>query len=243
MNARARDRSLCAGVLALTLLAVSAQTHAQRRSKQPLLDPAGTWSCVVYGHPAFGDERVLMQLTADGSTALSRETDAGDRFWDPLSPWTADDDKITFSDSRTGRQFAADLRRATLGGSWRTVTLIGGWWCTSIDDAAYAGIPLRDTRTLMPPLVPIRTATPAYPVQAIRDAKQGRAVTCFFVDASGGIVKPEIIELSDEIFRAPTLAALERSQYHGWDEPGVVRPGCRTYIYRLDSVRELAAAP
>jgi len=232
---------MCAGLVALTCVASTAE--AQRRSKAPLLDPAGTWSCVVYGHPAFGDERVLMQLTADGSTALSRETEHGDRFWDPLSPWIDDDDEIAFSDSRTGRRFSADLRRDTLGGSWRTVTLIGGWWCTSVDDAAYAGITLRDKAALMPPLVPVRTATPAYPTQAIRDAKQGRAVTCFFVDANGLIIKPEFIELSDEIFRAPTLAALERSQYRGWDEPGVVRPGCRTYIYRLDAMRELAAVP
>jgi hypothetical protein len=57
------------------------------------------------------------------------------------------------------------------------------------------------------------------------------------------IVRPEIVELSDEIFRAPTLAALERSQYLGWEDQGLVRPGCRTYIYRLDALRELAAAP
>jgi hypothetical protein len=95
----------------------------------------------------------------------------------------------------------------------------------------------------MPALVPVRTATPSYPTQAIREAKQGRAVTCFFVEASGLITKPEIIEISDEIFRAPTLSALARSQYQGWDDPGLVRPGCRTYIFRLDSIRELVSAP
>jgi hypothetical protein len=236
-----RALRFCTAVLALSCIAAAAE--AARRRAGPTLDPIGTWSCVVYGHPAFGDERVLMRLAADGTAALSRQRDDDSRQWDPLSPWTENDGEITFSDSRTGRQFAADLSRATLGGSWRTVTLIGGWWCTSIDDAAFAGVVVRELSALMPPLVPTRTATPAYPSQAIRDAKQGRAVTCFFVDANGEIINPEVIELSDEIFRAPTLAALLRSQYHGWDDVGVVRPGCRTYIYRLDAVRELAAAP
>ena len=215
---------------------------AQRRNRVPAIDPVGTWSCVVYGHPAFGDEHVLMRIAAAGNAAISRKNDGGERLWDPLSSWLVDDDEITFSDSRTGRQFKADLRRPTLGGGWRTVTLVGGWWCTSLDDAAYAGLLVRPIEELMPPLVPVRTATPSYPVQAIRDAKQGRAVTCFFVDEDGQIVQPEIIELSDEVFRAPTLAALARSRYLAWDQP-IMRPGCRTYIYRLDTIRELAGAP
>jgi hypothetical protein len=95
----------------------------------------------------------------------------------------------------------------------------------------------------MPPLMPLRTATPPYPIQAIRAAKQGRVVACFFVDSSGKIVQPEFVEISDEIFREPTLVALARSQYQGWPETGLLRPGCRTYIYRLDQIREIAAAP
>lgn len=213
--------------------------HAQRRNRTPAIDPVGTWSCVVYGHPAFGDERVLVQLAADGSAAISRKDDDGERLWDPLSDWLVDDDELSFGDSRTGRQFKANLRRSTLGGGWRTVTLVGGWWCTSLDDVAFSNVLVRPMEELMPPLVPVRTATPYYPRQAIRDAKQGRAVACFFVDAGGVIVQPEIIEISDEIFRAPTLAALARSQYAGWGEP-IMRPGCRTYIYRLDALRDLA---
>lgn len=198
---------------------------------------------MIYGHPAFGDERVVIRLAADGTAALSRKSDANQRIWDPLSRWLEDDGEVSFSDTRTGRRFSADMSRVTLGGRWRTVTLVGGWWCTTLDDAAFAGVLVSEPEALMPPLVPVRTATPAYPAQAVRDAKQGRAVTCFFVDASGLITKPEIIEISDEIFRAPTLSALARSQYQGWDDARLVRPGCRTYIFRLDSIRELASAP
>ena len=216
---------------------------AQRRGRIPAIDPVGTWSCVVYGHPAFGDERVLVRLAADGTAAVSRKSDGSERLWDPLSNWLVDDGQITFSDSRTGRQFNANLRRATLGGGWRTLTLVGGWWCTSLDDAAYASVLVRPPEELMPPLVPVRTAIPRYPLQAIRDAKQGRAATCFFVDAEGSIVQPEFIELSDEVFRAPTLTALERSQYRGWENAGMLRPGCRTFVFRLDMIRELAGTP
>ena len=65
----------------------------------------------------------------------------------------------------------------------------------------------------MPPVLPLVTATPRYPIEAIRQAKQGRVVTCFLVDATGAIVEPEIIELSDEMFREPILVALSRSRY------------------------------
>ena len=88
----------------------------------------------------------------------------------------------------------------------------------------------------MPPLIPQRMATPRYPREAIRNAKQGRAVTCFFVDADGVIIDPQIVELSDEVFRAPTLEALERSRYRSLSDGTVARPGCRSFIYRLDSV-------
>ena len=65
----------------------------------------------------------------------------------------------------------------------------------------------------LPPILPLVTATPRYPIQAIRQAKQGRVVTCFLVNSAGLIVEPEIIELSDEIFREPSLVALYRSRW------------------------------
>lgn len=185
---------------------------------------------------------MLIRLAADGTAALSRKSAGDERLWDPLSNWVEDGSEITFNDSRTGRRFTADLRRPTLGGGWRTITLVGGWWCSPVDDAAYASILVREPEALMPPLVPRTTVTPRYPREAIRQAKQGRAVTCFFVDADGWVVQPEIIELSDEVFRAPTLAALARSQYLGWEDGALLRPGCRTYIYRLSAVEGLADA-
>ena len=63
------------------------------------------------------------------------------------------------------------------------------------------------------------------------------------MDASGSVVQPELIELSDEVFRAPILAALARSRYQGWDDASVLRPGCRSYIFRLDSLSAAVEAP
>jgi hypothetical protein len=211
------------------------RAEAARRGRA-VVDPVGTWNCVVYGHPAFGDERVLLNFGTNGGAQLARQEGDEILAWTPLSFWTADDELMTFSDPRSGRRFEADLSRATLGGSWRTYTLFGGWWCSAADVGPVATIDKRKSTEYMPPLLPELTATPRYPLQAIRDAKQGRAVSCFFVDANGYIVQPELIELSDEVFRAPILNALARSRYQAWDDESVLRPGCRSFIFKLEEI-------
>lgn len=218
---------------------VASDASAARRGAR--VDPVGAWTCVVYGHPAFGDERVLLSFAPDGTAHLAREEWDKMSEWSPLGGWTVDGAALAFRDPRSGRRFQADLRRETLGGSWQTLTLIGGWWCSemgaeTVETGALPSVDSVKSNRIMPPLVPEVTATPAYPVKAIRAAKQGRAVSCFFVDASGRVVQPELIELSDEIFREPILAALERSRYRGWDDAGVLRPGCRSYIFKLDAM-------
>jgi len=223
-------------VTALCLAAVCAAAPAAARKNRPVaaLDPVGTWSCVVYGHPAFGDERLLLNLLRDGSTNVARLVDGEISAWVPLTHWDVDDTTLTFTDSRSGRNYKADLTRATLGGNWRTPTLIGGWWCSPAEFVAAPTVDQAKPETLMPPLLPSLTATPVYPIKAIRDAKQGRAVSCFLVDAEGYIVQPELVELSDEIFRMPILNALARSRYQAWPDERVLRPGCRSFIFRLD---------
>ena len=198
------------------------------------IDPVGTWTCVLYGHPAFGDDRVLLHLGPNGAGRLARVDGDKVRPWIGLAGWTAEDRELRFGDPQTGRLFTANLRRDTLGGGWRTVTAVGGWWCSPIDAAAFPQTEA-EPAPRVPPLLPTLTATPAYPLQAIRGAKEGRAVTCFFVGADGVIVQPELIELSDEVFRAPILSALRRSRYQSWADDGTLRPSCRTYTFRLDS--------
>jgi TonB family protein len=174
-------------------------------------------------------------------TRLLRVDEDEGRAWMALSYWRRKDGILLFSDYRTGRAFRADLARATLGGTWRTETLIGGWWCSASPDVTAATAPAAQSPsegadTLMPPLVSAVMATPNYPREAIQRGLEGRAVVCFTVDAAGAISDPQLIELSNELFREPTLSALARSRYRSrkGDED---RPACRSYIYRLDAIR------
>jgi hypothetical protein len=197
------------------------------------IDPVGTWSCVVWGHPEFGDERVLLSFDSGGIARLARvETDIVPA-WSGLTPWVAEEREMRFSDPRTGRQYTADLRRDSLGGSWRTLTATGGWWC-AVSDLEAVPETVEERMAALPPVLPKITATPRYPIEAIRQAKQGRVVTCFLVDATGSIVEPEIIELSDEIFREPILVALSRSRYEARASDSARRPSCRSYTFSLD---------
>jgi len=227
---------------AVAWLACAASPAEAARRNRVTLDPVGTWTCVVYGHPAFGDERIVLNFSMDGSARLAREQDDEISAWTTLSGWTVDDDTMTFTDSRSGRSFEADMSRATLGGRWRTPTLLGGWWCSAADFVAVPAIEQQKRTEVMPPLLPAVTSTPLYPLKAIREAKQGRAVTCFFVDANGSIVQPVLIELSDEVFRQPILNALSRSRYQSWNDDRVLRPGCRSFIFKLDDPLNVSVA-
>ncbi|HEU4617019.1 MAG TPA: energy transducer TonB [Gammaproteobacteria bacterium] len=200
------------------------------------IDPTGIWNCLIYASPVIGDERVFLKLSADGSTALLHLADPGAR-WMPISNWHRHRKRLEFGDARTGRDFDADLSAASLGGTWRTDTAEGGWWCSRASDALLAAARGGGgTAAWLAELVPAVTASPQYPSEAIREAKEGRAVGCFSVNSNGEVVDPVVVELSDEIFREPTLLALSRSRYRGWDDDKVVRPDCRSFTFRLDAV-------
>jgi len=119
--------------------------------------------------------------------------------------------------------------------------LLGGWWCSRAETDFAPKVEKAKLGAAKPggemlPLLPSFTATPIYPIKAIRSAKQGRGVSCFFVNADGNVVQPEIIELSDEIFRAPILDALARSRYQPLPGEHPLRPGCRSFLFRLESL-------
>ncbi|HEX9877298.1 MAG TPA: energy transducer TonB [Gammaproteobacteria bacterium] len=205
-----------------------------------LLDPIGVWSCVLYGNPALGEERVLLSFAPDQTVRTARHQQQGTPVWASSSRWEIQAATLEFTDSRSGRRFSADLTRARLGGEWRTLNLLGGWWCSPADDvdlgASAPGSAAADTENVIS-LIPEVMATPTYPIQAIREAKEGRVVLCFVVRSSGEVFDPEFLELSDEIFRAPSLDALMRSRYQAWDSRrGESKPACRSFIYRLDYV-------
>jgi hypothetical protein len=219
-------------------LAVSLTIASQAaRAARGAIDPVGTWSCVVWGHPEFGDERMLFNFGASGVARLARVENDAVPAWSGSTPWIREDRQMRFSDPRSGRQYTADLRRENLGGSWRTLTTTGGWWC-AVSDVIVVPETSEERAAALPPVLPLVTATPRYPLAAIREAKQGRVVTCFLVDATGAIVEPEIIELSDEVFREPILRALSRSRYEPRNADSVRRPSCRSYTFSLDRLAQ-----
>lgn len=233
---------LTAGAFLFSLL-FSSVSHAQREVAQAPLDPVGAWRCVLYGNPKFGDDRVLLSFAPDHTARMARMSQAGEPSWLLLSEWEVAEGTLTFLDSRTGRHFTAELDRETLSGEWRTLNLLGGWWCSAAEAQSGPGADIlrresgsatAQTRRLIPAIM----ATPSFPIQAIREAREGRVVLCFIVEPSGEIFEPEFVELSDEIFRATSLDALMRSRYKSWDprSEGGARPACRSFIYRLDYV-------
>lgn len=203
-----------------------------RAERERLVDPVGVWNCLVYGRPAIADERLFFKLSSDGSTAVLRLREGHGARWRPIADWRRHRKTIAFEDATRGRAFEADLAKPTLGGAWHDPTREGGWWCTRIRGVS-VGRDASGASAWLSELLPAVTAAPQYPSEAIREAKEGRAVGCFAVRSSGEIVDPVVVEVSDEVFRAPTLVALARSRYRGWDDDEIVRPDCRSFIFRL----------
>ncbi len=226
---------------ALLLTAYSAAGLAQEdgSADDELIDPRGTWNCIFYGNPALGDERVLLSFAPDQSTLMAKPSEDEARPWIPLSRWEMENDFLSFTDSRSGREFQANLRRSTLGGEWRTLNLLGGWWCSEARENVDLSIfsdEQEPSSAMLVPLITAVTATPSYPRQAIREAIEGRVVLCFEVDPDGEVRNPEFIELSDEIFRAASLDALMSSRYQPWPvrDDAALRPACRSFVYSLE---------
>jgi hypothetical protein len=201
------------------------------------LDPAGIWACVTYGDERGSrDMRFLVHMTATGTGSFSIQTSRSAGEWITIFPWSPEKNELAFTESETGRSFTADLTRATFAGTWRTPVDSGGWWCAQRvgADTAARAVPGSAVEYFVPPLVPDVSATPRYPREAVRAAAEGYAVACFFVDPGGTILAPEVVELSHEHFRTPTLIATYASRYRPWPNGTGVRPGCRTYSYNLD---------
>jgi hypothetical protein len=217
------------------LLCCAASLAAASSSRAAAL-PVGTWNCLVYG--PYGDQRLFIGIAEDRKTYIARIRDASLRRWNPISDWRVSRGRIRFTDPAAGREFVAETGQAALGGTWRAETAVGGWWC-SPEQGAPASADSRPPSPagLMTELVPAIMASPNYPRQAIREAKQGRAVSCFIVNGIGEVSDAELMELSDEIFRGPTLTAVTQSRYRAWGDEQALRPACRSYTFELDAIR------
>lgn len=188
----------------------------------------------MFGHPTRADEHRLLRFDPNHDIFAASDVDADGPQWQLVSGWTVRRDELSFLDYTTAREFVANLEQyPTLGGRWHTPQRHGGWWCLP---ASEQSISATDPQHEMPPLIPRLMATPWYPRRAIREAKEGTVVACFTVGADGLIRDAALIELSDEIFRNPTLSALQRSRYAPWNDPIQARPGCRSFSFELETV-------
>lgn len=226
-----------AAILAVALLCLAGAMDAGARER---VEPAGLWYCLVYGHLQSDDWHMSLRLGPEGRASAAWGLAVGNRGWRRLSNWTVKRGVISFTDPQTRREFEGDLARSTLGGTWRADARSGGWWCAPRPPelAAEAARLTPSDAAMAAPLVARMVKAPDYPREAIRKATEGRAVVCFLVDRNGFVVEPEVVELSDEVFRDPTLEALAQSRFDAADEAVALRPGCRSYVYNLTSARE-----
>lgn len=231
-DARSAER-IRLGLAALGLLAVAVAAYEAAANEREADDPVGVWICLMYGEA--GDQRFYLALAADGGTRIARPVEADEGEWRVLGPWRRSRERsrerIEFADPVNARLFVAEHIGEDLGGTWLGVRDGGGWWCAA---AAYApGDEPPPARGLMELLVPAIMASPSYPLRAIREAREGRTVSCFIVTGNGEIRRPVVLEATDDVFREPTLEAVAGSRYRSWGDDDATLPACRSFIFEL----------
>lgn len=217
------------GLAAVGLLAAGVAALEAAANEREVDQVVGVWICLMYGEAV--DQRFYLALAADGGTRMARPADAHEGEWRALDPWRRSRQRIEFADPVGGRFFVADRIGEDLGGTWLGVRDHGGWWCAA---TAYAsGDEPPPARGLMELLVPAIMASPSYPLRAIREAREGRTVSCFIVTGNGEILRPEVLEATDDVFREPTLEAVAGSRYRSWGDDDATLPACRSFIFEL----------
>lgn len=216
----------------------SFSTAYSQQNQDQVNTPLGQWNCVIYGNPLLGDERSHFNFSANNFLRITRLIDGEATSNSVDMEYRIENYALTFYDPTTGRTFKAQLGGYTLSGEWRSRAELGGWWCSPVEggEGIFSNL---ETAISIGRVDLETTVSPTYPLQAIRDVTQGRVVICFDVTTTGNIINPNFIEVSNEVFRAPSLDALVRSKYKSWlpvAENDVLRPACRSFIYRLDYV-------
>ena len=222
-----RQRRSAGAVLAAALALLVAAGDVAANDAE--LDPVGVWNCLMYGEA--GDQRFFLDLRADNAVRMARLAEAEESVWRRIGDWRRLRGRLEFADASNARLFIARLPAADLGGTWLGVRDGGGWWCSAETPAADDGPP--PVGRLLEALVPAIMASPNYPIGAIREAKEGRTVSCFIVTGTGAIRRPAVVESTDEIFRAPTLEAVAASRYRSWGDEDATLPACRSFTFEL----------
>lgn len=234
---------LLAKMAVLLLAAAAAAPSAYGRAE---VDPVGVWLCLLQeqaGDSGWSRQhRFYLRLTPDGRTWAARGSEARQGRWVSFGEWRRFRDSVRFADPARRRTFTTHSGLSSLGGQWLDPAGDGGWWwCAAVPSSPTESGPAEPppVRRLMGGLVPAIMASPVYPRQAIRQAKEGRAVSCYFVNGSGEIIDPDLIELTDEVFREPILAAVARSRYRERSlDHDVLLPACRTFTFELKTAEQ-----
>ena len=92
-------RHVVAAIVAVGFALAAQKSDAARGD----VDPVGTWSCVVWGHPDFGDESVLFHFAPQGIARLARIEAVPVPAWTELTPWIMREprDEVRRSTNRT----------------------------------------------------------------------------------------------------------------------------------------------
>ncbi len=186
----------------------------------------------MYGESV--EQRFFLRLDVDGRTWMARLAEADDGVWREIGPWRRSRARLEFDDRWNDRSFRASISHEELGGVWRSFRDRGGWWCAATAPPAVAGdAEPPPANRLLQALVPAIMASPSYPRRAIREATEGRAVSCFVVNGTGEILRPAVVESTHDIFREPTLAAVAVSRYRRWGDEHAALPACRSFTFEL----------
>lgn len=221
---RAGPAAFVWAVLGIGAIAPAADAHAA--------ELLGVWTCTMYGEST--EQRFFLRLAADGGIWMARVAEADDGVWRDIGTWRRSRTRLMFEDAWNGRSFRAGVDREELGGLWSSFRDRGGWWCAAMPAIPFAPAdgPPPANRLLHAP-VPAIMASPSYPRRAIREATEGRAVTCFVVKGTGEILRPAVVESTHEIFHEPALAAVAVSRYRSWGDEHASLPACRSFTFEL----------
>ena len=147
-------RRALAAAVCLAAVCIAGPAAARKSHPIPAFDPVGTWRCVVYGHPAFGDERVLLDVGHDGSARIAHLENGEISAWFPLRGWEIENAQLTFTDSRAGM-----IAASRNGANPKEVTNFAAW-ITGDAAAALDLLPAADAgRAVIDEIARIRPAS------------------------------------------------------------------------------------
>ncbi len=110
-------------------------------------------------------------------------------------------------------------------------------WAVSVAADESRAIAVEDDRHER---VPLNTVAPVYPAAARRERIEGDVQVCFNVDREGRPYRIAVRTSTNRVFEKPAIRAIRESRYQRLpaDQPVPAIKTCRTFRFRLESLRE-----